>query len=108
MYRPIADPKRVYAERVVGKRTIYLDTNAWSDLSEGRSAVAQTTRDLALRAHMRGLAIFPLSYPTITELLKRQENADSRHQIDLMDTLSSGVTLRGGAHVRDLEVLLRI
>jgi len=105
MRRQIVDPKRVYAEHVFGRCSVYLDTNAWSDLSETRTDAARAAYDLALTAQSRGCAVFPLSYPTITELLKRDDNADSRRQTELMDTLSSGVSLRGGTHVRDIEVM---
>ncbi|HEX7709266.1 MAG TPA: hypothetical protein VF701_22620 [Thermoanaerobaculia bacterium] len=105
MFRFTVDPKIIYAERVKGRHVIYLDTNAWSDLSERRSDAAIRAYAAAVRAHTDGLTIFPLSYATITELLKRDVNADSLQQSDLMDLLSRGVTLRGDPHVRDLEVL---
>jgi len=41
MHKFPADPKRSYAERVEGPTRIYLDTNAWSDLSERRPAAAR-------------------------------------------------------------------
>jgi hypothetical protein len=105
MERLAATPRKVFSERVGERVTIYLDTNAWSDLSEGRTDDAREALKLALRAHSRGLAIFPLACATVTEVLKREVNVASRHQSDVMDALSSGVILRNDAPVRDLEVL---
>jgi hypothetical protein len=103
--RSVASPERIFAERVAGKTVIYLDTNAWSDLSEAKTRDAGIARDLALQACSAGVAIFPLSTATITELLRRDINADSMAQAELMDTLSCGVAFRGHSHVRDLEIL---
>src|SRR5205085_1838895 len=89
------DPKIIYAERVAGRRTIYLDTNAWSDLSERRTTDAKRAYGAAFAAHSRGLTVFPLAFATITEVLKREVNADSEAQVKLMDELSRGVSLRG-------------
>ena len=105
MFRFTVDPKIIYAERIKGRHVIYLDTNAWSDLSERRTDAATRAYAATVRAHAEGLTVFPLSYATITELLKRDVNADSLRQADLMDILSRGVSLRGDPHVRDLEVL---
>ena len=105
MFRFTVDPRIIYAERVKGRHAIYLDTNAWSDLSERRTDAATRAHAAAARAHADGATVFPLSYATITELIKRDINADSLAQADLMDVLSRGVTLRGDPHVRDLEVL---
>lgn len=83
---------------------IYLDTNAWSDLSERKTAKAEEANARALDAHAKGRAIFPLSHSTIAEFLKRDVNDDSREQAYLMDQLSDSVTLRNGQHIRDLAL----
>lgn len=105
MFRFSVDPKIIYAERIKGRRSIYLDTNAWSDLSERRTDTACRAYDAAAKAVLADTTVFPLAYATIIELLKRDVNDDSSHQADVMDVLSRGVTLRGYPHVRDLEVL---
>lgn len=99
------NPRSIFAERVRGRRSIYLDTNAWSDLSEQRSKEAREASAAAQVAHVAGLTVFPLAYATITEMIKRDANPASLRQIDLMDQLSLGVSLRGHLHVRDLETM---
>jgi hypothetical protein len=84
---------------------IYLDTNAWSDLTERATDAARRAYDAAGALHNAGVTVFPLAYATITELLKREVNEDSTSQAEVMDVLSRGVCLRGDPHVRDLEVM---
>jgi hypothetical protein len=103
-YRAVADPAQVYRERVQGNVAIYLDTNAWSDLTEGTTSDAQNALSLARAARSRAIAIFPLGFATITELLKREINADSIVQAELMDILSAGVAFRGNTRIADEEV----
>lgn len=103
--RAVATPEQVFGKRVCGRKVIYLDTNAWSDLAEVKTDDARFARDLALKAVEARLAIFPVSFSTITELLRRDVNPDSIAQAELMDTLSDGVAFRGNPHVRDLEIL---
>jgi hypothetical protein len=105
MHRFSVDPALIFRERVEGRRRIYLDTNAWSDLSEGRTTSARRAYDLALSLHHVDATVFPLGYPTIAELIRREINADSARQAEVMDLLSRGVCLRGYDHVIDLEVL---
>lgn len=105
VFRFSVDPKLIYDERVKGRRSIYLDTNAWSDLSERGSSAAERAYVAAARAHVADLTLFPLAYATITELIKRDVNDDSVRQAELMDFLSRGVSLRGDPHVRDLEAM---
>lgn len=97
-------PQEVYASRVEGRKVVYLDTNAWSDITEGQTDDARAARELAVDARSRDLAIFPLAFPTINELLNREINSDSVAQADMMDQLSNGVSFRGLAHIRDAEV----
>src|ERR1043165_2149449 len=84
-----------------GNVAIYLDTNAWSDLTEGTTSDAQNALSLARAARSRAIAIFPLGFATITELLKREINADSIVQAELMDILSAGVAFRGTPRIAD-------
>ena len=75
--RAVATPEQVFDERVCGRKVIYLDTNAWSDLAEAKTDDARFARALALKAVEARLAIFPVAFSTITELLRRDVNPDS-------------------------------
>lgn len=105
MRRAFIRPSSVYEERVKHSRTVYLDTNIWSDLSEAKTGTAQEALRLATELVISRRVIFPLSYALVTEFLKRERNIDSERQADLMDLLSDGVTFRGWKHILDLEAL---
>jgi hypothetical protein len=100
----VADPLAVFAERVVGRYVIYLDTNVWIDLVEGKSQVTREALEYARIAQRAKIATFPLAYASITELLKQPLGDTSRRQGHLMDELSDGVSLRGPGQIRALEV----
>lgn len=91
VFRFSVDPQVIYCERVEGGHAIYLDTNAWSDLAERRSDAAIRVYDAVRVAHQASSTVFPLSYASITELIKREVNDDSVRQAELMDVLSRGV-----------------
>lgn len=105
MRRSLAEPRKIYEERVRGRAVLYLDTNAWSDLSEAKTTDAEVARDLIKTAHAGARIVCPVSFSTITELLKRDVNPDSLAQAALMDLLSDGISYRATRHVRDLEIL---
>lgn len=98
-------PREIYWSRVAHRLVIYLDSNVWIDLAEGRTALAKETLDLARLAQTSGTAIFPLSYPSVTEFIRQQVNSTSRRQGHIMDGLSEFVSFRGEALIRDLEIL---
>lgn len=100
----IADPRAVFDDHVKGRRSIYLDTNVWIDLAEGGSDVARETLSLARLVQRSGLAIFPLSYASITEFLKQPPRRRLLVQAHIMDELSEGVSFRAWRHIRALEV----
>ena len=101
--RLLVDPRRIYALHVKGRQLVYLDTNAWSELSKGATEAARAAHTLAVEAFDAGRALFPVSNATVGEFLKREVSFDSRRLAVVMDWLSNGVTLRGEQHVRDSE-----
>lgn len=99
-FRPF-DPQRIYAERIGDRKIAYLDNNIWISLRDAGSA--RTCRDACLAAVRDGLAIFPLSYAAVSELMAIPSVELRRAQADLMDSLSCGVTLRNPVVVFGLE-----
>jgi hypothetical protein len=98
-------PREFHATRISCRLVVYLDSNVWIDLVEGKTKKAVETLELARLAQRSGTAIFPLSYPAITEFLRQQVNETSRRQGHIMDDLSECVSLRDEASIRDLEIL---
>jgi hypothetical protein len=96
---PTFDPESRPPPELTSRRLIYLDTNAWIELAEKK-------RDFAERcagAVEDGIVLFPLSYPTISELIEQPVAAQRRAVAELMDRLSGGVTFRPFETVRLLE-----
>jgi predicted nucleic acid-binding protein len=102
MHRPLANPRAVFEKHIRGRAVLYLDTNAWSDLSEAKTPDAVAARQQLADAHARDVLVCPVAFCTITELLKRQPNADSVAQAQLMDSFSNGVSYRATRYIRDL------
>jgi hypothetical protein len=81
------------------RRLVYLDTNAWVELAEKEPELAER----CAREVEKGTALFPLSYPTISELIEQPIVEHRRDVADLMDRLSGGVTFRPFETIRLLE-----
>ena len=94
----------MFQAHIAGRRVIYLDNNIWIDFVEGKSAVARETLELARIAQRSPVAIFPLAFASITELLTQALGDNSRRQGHLMEELSDGVSLRGPGQIRTLEI----
>lgn len=101
----VADPEEVYRTLVGARRVLYLDHNVWIDLADRKSSLAQEVFELARMAVDVGVLICPVSYPSITELLKQGKNASSMRQAHTMDALCVGVSIRAERHVIDEEVI---
>jgi len=100
----VVRPREVYEAKAANRLVVYLDSNIWIDLAEARTSLAVEALELARLAQTSGTAIFPLSYPAVTEFIRQQVNATSRRQGHIMDDLSEFVSFRGEAFIRDLEI----
>lgn len=95
------DFRRVYAERIDGRKIIYLDNNIWILLRDGGAAKA--CRDHCLEAVREGRAIFPASYAAVSELFGIPSPSLRASQAELMDALCMGVTSRSPEIIFRLE-----
>jgi hypothetical protein len=98
------DGAEVYRRLVAGKRTIYLDTNAWIALSDGADDETRACRDACLRSVANGQTIFPLSTASVCELLEQPREDWRTRQAELMDRLSLGVCFKSLTSVERIEV----
>lgn len=91
------EPLQVFGSRtrpgvaiLEGRRCVYLDSNAWIHLTEREPAALEA----CLQAVAAGVALFPLSDASISEVID-QPRADQRLAVaKRMDELSLGVTYR--------------
>lgn len=93
---PVAsfDPTLIYRRHLAGRRLVYLDTSVWIELADGKTEAARRLLEACRRVHASRGVVFPLSYPSITELLEQENEVNRRRQARIMDELSEGVALR--------------
>lgn len=89
-------------------KIIYLDQNAWSNLSKsyrkGTGELSQVAYKL-IEAADNAKAIFPLSISRFTETIKWGKGDRRRELLDFMDKLSRNRTVLPFTVIRDLEIL---
>ena len=100
----LLDPSEVYERHVRGRRTVYLDNNVWIALTDQKTAVAAECLEVCRLAVSSKIALFPVSYASVMELLGQPLNAPRKNQSSLMDELSEGVSFRAAAPVERVEV----
>lgn len=96
---PAFDEVSCPSSALTERRLVYLDTNAWIELAEKKQDLAA----LCLREVENGDVLFPLSYPTISELIEQPVVEQRRKVAELMDRLSGGVSFRPFESIRLLE-----
>jgi hypothetical protein len=97
-------PSEVYELHVRGRRTVYLDNNVWIRLTDGKTAAAVECLAACRLALANKVAIFPVSYASVSELLEQPPEAPRGCQSALMDELSQGVSFRSADSVAKMEV----
>jgi predicted nucleic acid-binding protein len=97
---PAFDEASRPSSALTARRLVYLDTNAWIELAEKKKDLAAA----CLREVENGTALFPLSYPTISELIEQPVVEQRRKVAELMDRLSAGVSFRPFPTIRLLEM----
>jgi hypothetical protein len=100
---PMIDVSHVYADRILGRRAIYLDTNVWIQLSHERTEDAQKCLAACKAAQRAGAVVFPLSYAAISELIEQASSPSQMKRCELMDELSVGVSFRHSQAIREIE-----
>lgn len=86
------------------KPLIYLDSCVWIDVAERFPNLSQQCQSLVQREK----AIFPVSLPTVIEVIK-QPTADKRaHVAALMDQLSKGLCFRNSKAIHETEANLAL
>lgn len=100
---PLVDVTRVHAERVEGRRVVYLDTNVWIALSHANSERAKECLAACKAARDADEVVFPVSYAAIKELFKQNSSPSQMARCELMDELSAGLTFRNNYAIREVE-----
>lgn len=100
----LLDTSEVYERHVRGRRTVYLDNNVWIALTDQKTAVATECLEVCRLAVASKIALFPLSYASVVELLDQPRIAPRENQSSLMDELSEGVSFRAAAPVERVEI----
>lgn len=99
----VVDPVEVWQEHVENRQVIYLDSNVWIEMTDQRNDDAKECVAGCRRAVASGEAIFPVSFPSISELLHQPEAAPQVKQAHLMHELSCGVTFRSSERIQRQE-----
>jgi hypothetical protein len=90
----LVDVARVYSELIAGRSVIYLDTNVWIALAHARTDEARQCLSQCRDAQRARLAIFPVSYASISELIEQASSPSQISRCGLMDALSEGISFR--------------
>lgn len=101
---PPFDPRNIYAEHLANRKVVYLDNNFWIKLTDGKTPAARSCRQLCIEAVARSVAVFPISYASISELLEQPPQAPRDAQAALMDELSTGITFRSEQAIHEYEI----
>jgi len=101
----VVEPAEVWLEHVANRHVIYLDSNVWIKMTDQRSDEAKECVAECQRAVASGEAIFPLSFPSISELLHQPDQSPQVKQGELMDQLSCGVTYRSSDRIQQHEAV---
>lgn len=99
----VVDRARVYAERIQGRRVVYLDTNVWIALAHESTEDARRCLRSCKAALHQQRAIFPVSHAAISELIEQGAGPSQTKRGELMDELSCGITFRSLYAVREVE-----
>lgn len=100
----ILDHRDVFHGLVKGRKVIYLDTNIWVELADGKTEEARRCLAECESAVREGSSIFPVSFASVSEVFDQPPNAHPLRQAQIMDRLSLGVTFRAERQIRALEV----
>jgi hypothetical protein len=96
---PVFEPHTRPGAALTGRRIVYLDSSAWIGLIERQPELAE----LCARAAEQGTVLFPLSHPTISELIEQPLKGPRMLIAEWMDRLSCGVSLRPAESIRLME-----
>jgi hypothetical protein len=86
-----------------GRRVIYLDTGIWIDLADSKTDAARSCLAACRQAVEGGIAVFPSSWASVSELLEQTASDARVRQAAVMDQLSRGVCFRSAKTIGKLE-----
>lgn len=96
----LLNPVDIWSKHVRSRQIVYLDTSVWISLTEARDPKAKECLMVCREAVREKVAIFPLSFASIGELLRQPPQAPKDLQAALMDELSEGVTFRSPERIQ--------
>lgn len=96
--------------RIKDRKKIYLDTKFWVDfcdiaLKKKNNENIKNVYDICKKLVNEKKAIFPISYRIFIELIKQTDKESLLQTVEIIDTLSQGVTIISEDERVDLEIL---
>lgn len=83
---------------------VYLDSCVWIDIAERAEKLAQKCRSLV----QSGKVIFPVSFPSVNEVIEQPTASKRSHVAEVMDELSKGICFRPSDTIHAFEADLAL